>query len=305
MGNINIAKICGLCAGCNAAISETEKLLQSNKNVTLFKKIVHNKNVNKYLQELGASTHENIEEIIEWKNNIGENSVVVIRAHGEPPKTYEILDKHKLDFADCTCINVKRIHQCVEKFSGNGYRIILIGKYGKQSGTMHPEISGTLGWCKGGAILVEDEDDLMQIKFDQSTKFYLICQTTFSIDLAENLIEKAKEICNNLGKELITNKSICFSQKLINQSSVELAKSCDLMIVIGGKNSSNTNELFKNISKFCKTIFFEDIEDWKDEFAKNQIVLSKDLKIGITAGASTMQSELQKLKTMLEQEISN
>lgn len=304
MENIKISELCGICAGCKTAITKTEKLLKENKNVTLFKKIVHNKNVNSHLQELGATTHETLNEIIEWKNNNHSNAIVILRAHGEPPETYEILNDNNINFVDCTCVNVKKIHENVADFSERGYKVILVGKYGKKSGEIHPEVFGTLGWCKGGAILIEDEEDLNKLEVDDSSKYYLICQTTFNIDKMEKISKKAQDICNTLSKELVINKSICHAQKLINQKSAELAKDMDLMIVIGGKNSSNTAELAKSLSSICKTIYFEDINSWKEEFKIANITLSPNIKIGLTAGASTMKEELEELKVMLEDAIS-
>ncbi len=301
--NIKIAKVCGLCAGCTNAISVTEKLLQSKKSVTLFKYLVHNKNVNNRLMSLGATICESKDEILNWKNSANQDAVVIVRAHGEPPETFEWFKQNSISFEDCTCINVKRIHECVQKFSNDGYQIILIGKYGKFSGEIHPEVFGTLGWCNGDAILVEDKEDLIKIENSKNQKFYLVCQTTFNTQKANELIEEIKNICENSGKEIIINKSICLSQKIINQSSADLANQSDLMIVVGGKNSSNTRELANALSNICKCVFLEDINLWKQELENEKITLSPEIKIGITAGASTMREELNELKSMIKNAI--
>ncbi len=90
------------------------------------------------------------------------------------------------------------------------------------------------------------------------------------------------------------------AQKQINKFSAELANSCDLMIVVGGKNSSNSIELFNNLKKIKPTIFIENILDWESEIKNNNIILSKNTKIGLTAGASTLKSELDTLKDLIE-----
>ena len=104
MENIGIAKICGLCAGCKRAISVSENELKSGKKVTIFKEIVHNKNVNNSLESLGAKFEDKLE------NLIG-SEMVIIRAHGEPPETYEFLKNNNISYSDCTCPNVEKNSQ--------------------------------------------------------------------------------------------------------------------------------------------------------------------------------------------------
>lgn len=297
--------MCGLCAGCENAVNQTLKLLQMGKSVTLFKEIVHNKNVNNFLQQNGAKIADTLDEILKNKQMSNQNFVVVIRAHGEPPETYEFFKKNKIEFCDCTCINVKRIHEAVEMHYQNGYKIILIGKYGKKNGVIHPEVFGTLGFCKNNAILIEDEEDLTKIDADKFSKFYLVCQTTFNIKKAEILIEKITEICKRNGNKIVVNKSICFSQKLINEHSLSLAKNCDLMIVVGDKNSSNTTELANALSKVTTTVFLDNTKNWKNIFSSQNIKFFEGQKIGITAGASTLKVEIENFKTELENYLSN
>ena len=296
MENIVISKVCGLCAGCNFAILTATKNLQNHKKVTLFKEIVHNDNVNKMLKEKGVSIKDDL-------NQIKKDELIILRAHGEPPETYEYLKNKKIEFADCTCFNVRKIHSDVEKFSGLGFAIVVIGKYGKHSGIMHPEIEGTIGYSKTVPILIEDEEDVEKLKTLTSQKVYVTCQTTFNEEKADKIIEKIKSILSTRNVEFEINKSICSAQKQINISSVELAKTCDLMFVVGGKKSSNTIELFNNVKNYTTTIFLEDINEYKAELKKNNIALSKNMKIGITAGASTMKSELEELKKLIEKDL--
>lgn len=295
MENIVISKVCGLCAGCNFAILTATKNLQNHKKVTLFKEIVHNDNVNKMLKEKGVSIKDDL-------NQIKKDELIILRAHGEPPKTYDYLKKNGIDFVDCTCINVKKIHEEIEKFSKDGYMVIIIGKYGKTSGIMHPEIAGSVGYSTTKPILVEDEDDLNKLNINLN-KVYVTCQTTFNEAKADKILEKIKAFCEENNILCVINKSICSAQKQINIYSAKLAKTSDLMFVVGGKKSSNTIELFNNVSSYAPTIFLEDINDFKTELKKNNIKLSKDMKIGITAGASTMKSELEELKKLLKNEI--
>ena len=290
--NVKIASVCGLCAGCTLAINETQKAVSQNKNVTLFKEIVHNKNVNLMLQSQGVNFCNELKDL-------PKDNTIILRAHGEPKSIISHLQESGYDFIDCTCINVKNIHSAVEAHSSAGETVIIIGKYGKHSGVIHPEILGTVGWCKTTPVLIEDEDDISKLKNFSNTKFYLVCQTTFNIEKADKLIDKISTLLKANNCDIEINKSICLAQKQINLSSQKLAKECDLMIVVGGKNSSNTTELYNGLKTLTKSIFIEDINTFETELKANGITLSKDIKIGLTAGASTMKSELETLKVLL------
>lgn len=293
MENIKISKTCGLCAGCRFAIKTAKDSLKTHKNVSLFKEIVHNAKVNENLISLGINIKNSLDEL-------SPNEFVILRAHGEPLETYDYLKCKGIEYADCTCANVKKIHEEVNKFSIDGYKIIIIGNYGKKNKKTHPEVLGTIGWCKTPPVLVEDEDDLSQIKNIKNEKFYLVCQTTFNIKRAEELCQKIKDICSQNNNELVINLSICNAQKLINISSAELANECDIMFVVGSKTSNNTTELFNNLIKVKPTFFLENIEDWQDVLKQNNFTINKNTKVGITAGASTNPEELVALKSNIE-----
>lgn len=291
-----ISKVCGLCAGCRFAY---ETAINENKKgnlVTVFKEIVHNKTVNKNLMNFGIKLENNI-------NNLTSNETVIIRAHGEPRTSYEFFDKNKIKYVDCTCFNVKKIHNAVDYCSKNGYKIIIIGKYKNSGKGMHPEVFGTIGWCNNSEILIEDEQDLDKFKGVVKDRLYLVCQTTFNIKKAEFLISKIEEICKLQNNELIVNNSICSAQKIINECALELAKRVDLMVVVGGKNSSNTIELYNNVKDVVKTVFIENIEEWQIIFEDENINLSNLGKIGLTSGASTLKEELQQLKSYIEKSL--
>ena len=123
------------------------------------------------------------------------------------------------------------------------------------------------------------------------------------MEKADILINDISNICDENHHELIVNKSICMAQKQINLFSVKLAEECDLMIVVGGKNSSNSLELFNNVKNYTNAIFIENINDYESALAQNNISLSKNMKIGLTAGASTMKSELEELKILLQNKL--
>lgn len=294
MENIKIAQVCGLCAGCKRAIDTTVSEIEKGNSVTIFKEIVHNKNVNSYLGSIGAKC-ENVIECLD------KNDVVIVRAHGEPPETYDYFEKNQIDFRDCTCPNVKAIHNEVKDYSEKGYKVIIVGKH---KNAMHPEVLGTFGWANNDAVLVESLEDLEELKNYKNRKFYLVCQTTFNMKKADELISEIQNIVSRNSCEIVVNKSLCSAQKTINEFSAKLAKNSDIMIVVGGANSSNSLELFKNVSSICKSIFIEDINTYKLALAEAGLEISKTTKVGITAGASTRKEELDLLKQMIEDDLS-
>lgn len=295
MENIKISQVCGLCAGCTRAIDTAVKEVESGKKVTIFKEIVHNKNVNSYLESIGAKCEESIE-------NLTSDSVVIIRAHGEPPETFEYLKNKGIDFRDCTCLNVSKIHELVKEYSEKGYAVIILGKHKK---ALHPEVFGTIGWAKTDVVLIESSEDVEKLKELKNDKFYLVCQTTFNMKKADELISEIQDVLKANNSELVVNKSLCLAQKTINEFSAKLATESDVMIVVGGSNSSNSIELFKNVSSICPSIFIEDIYSYKDALKDAGLEITSQTRVGITAGASTRKEELVELKNLIENDLKN
>lgn len=295
MENIKISQVCGLCAGCTRAIDTAVKEVESGKKVTIFKEIVHNKNVNSYLESIGAKCEESIE-------NLTSDSVVIIRAHGEPPETFEYLKSKGIDFRDCTCLNVSKIHELVKEYSEKGYAVIILGKHKK---ALHPEVFGTIGWAKTDVVLIESSEDVEKLKELKNDKFYLVCQTTFNMKKADELISEIQDVLKANNSELVVNKSLCLAQKTINEFSAKLATESDVMIVVGGSNSSNSIELFKNVSLICPSIFIEDIYSYKDALKDAGLEITSQTRVGITAGASTRKEELVELKKLIEKDLKN
>ncbi len=290
--NIQIAEICGLCAGCKNAIGTTVKEIESGHSVTIFKEIVHNKNVNTYLHNMGADCLEDI-------TTLNKSDTIIIRAHGEPPETYEYLDSNGYRYRDCTCPNVTRIHNQVREYSDKGYKVIIIGKYQK---ALHPEVLGTIGWANSETILIETMEDISKLDNHTNEKFYLVCQTTFNTEKAEKLISAISDKINIQNSEIVINKSLCGAQKAINESSVKLAKECDIMIIVGGANSSNSLELYNNVKRYCPSIFIEDIYLYRETLQRENLTITPTTRVGITAGASTRKEELVELKELIEKD---
>lgn len=296
MENIKIADNCGLCAGCKRAINAAINAQNKYNNVVVFKDLVHNPSVKMLLQQKGIKIAQKLSEL-------SEADTVILRAHGEPLQTYTYLTNHGIKYIDCTCPNVAQIHKKVSEFSLLGYNIVIIGKHGNSANEMHPEVAGTIGWSTTPVLVIESEADLDKIRGSKASKMYFVCQTTFNESVADKLIEQTQLICNQKQIELVVDKTICKAQHNINLSAQKLAKNSDVMIVVGGKNSSNTQELFASVSKITTVIFLEDITKWKQEFDKLNIALTPNLKIGLTAGASTLKEELVELKNLIAKHI--
>lgn len=291
MENIKIAMVCGLCEGCKRAINLANKSNEENPTI-IFKEIVHNKNVNDHLKSLGIKYAENF-------SDIDPSSTVIIRAHGEPPDTYQYFEKNNIKYLDGTCKNVKHIHDLINKYSTLNYQIVIIGKYGKYSKIMHPEVLGSAGYSLNPPILIEDIEDINKIKSILNDKILVVCQTTFNPSKFAQIEQEIIKICKQNHNELIINNTICGAQQAIQKSSLSLANQSDIMIVVGGKHSSNSIELYKNLKEICQSIFIEDINEVFEELNKNNITINNNTKIGITAGASTDKAELIALKNML------
>ena len=287
MTKIKIATTCGFCNGAKNVVSKTFKAIEEKKNVVLLKELLHNKNVKTYLENNGAKTKESLKEI-------NKDDFVIIRGHGEPESTFKYLEENKIEYMDCTCPNVKAINLLAKQKQNEGYKIIIVGKYGFNGKEMHPEVFGIAGWCND-PIFIEDESEIedINLKFE---KYFAVVQTTFSKNKAEIFLEKIKDKLIKNNKKFDCKNTTCPAQKNINLASEELAKNVDIMIVIGGKNSSNTKELFLNVSNYTKTYKIENPDEVFD-LPIEELKLAKT--IGITAGASTMQEDIIKTKEIL------
>ncbi|MBE6156283.1 MAG: 4-hydroxy-3-methylbut-2-enyl diphosphate reductase [Firmicutes bacterium] len=284
---IYIPKICGTCKGSTKALKivfdvyEREQTKDNPKKIYIYKELLHNPKVIEKFENLGIET-------IDTLDNVTDNDIVIIRAHGEPKETYAFLESHNIEYYDATCANVSKIHQKVSEKYKAGYEIIVIGK------SSHSEVIGTNGWCNNNAVIINDEDDF--IKISKKNKKFIICQTTYNKEKFNSLVSKIEEIYE--GFDIVVDNSLCSAVEHICKSSIDIAKKCDLMFVIGGSNSSNTNELYKLVSNITEAYKFSDINKFY-KFILNEDISSK-CNIGITGGASTLTTEIYNYKYLLE-----
>lgn len=274
-------KIYGTCAGANKAIETAYKLKKenTNKNIYIYKEILHNPYIIKELEK------DNIKCIDDLKT-LTKDDILIIRAHGEPKETYDYLEENNIEYYDATCTNVLKVHNIAIEKQKNGYKVIIVGK------KTHPEVIGTNGWINNEGIIIETKDDYKNL--NKNDKYFIVCQTTVSHKKLQELLNYMNE--NNISYEV--ESTICNAQKLIQTSSIALAEQMDIMFVIGGKESSNTKELYNLCNEVTKTYYFSDIKDFFNFIKKEKYTLNT--KIGFTGGASTPKEQIKEYANLLE-----
>jgi len=263
-----VAKSAGFCFGVKRACDAVSALLPSDKTY-LLGELIHNKRVMSEFEELGAKTVNDIDEI-------PDGSTVIIRAHGVPKLIIDKLSKKDIKICDATCPYVKKIHKIVSEESEKGRKIIIFGK------KEHPEVIGVSGWCEDAIISMDPAEIQEKINIDDHVS--IVAQTTVEKEKFYNYIKFLKNACNSLS----IFDTICQATKIRQDETVSLARECDLMIIIGGKNSSNTLELYNKSKNVQENTLL--VEDGDPNNVKNILYTNKTKKIkvvGVTAGAST------------------
>lgn len=283
--NIIIGKTAGFCFGVKNAVDNTINELNKGEKVYCLGELVHNKQVIENLQEKGLIFIEELDEIKE------DNSKVIIRAHGIEKNIYNKAKKKGIKLIDNTCPNVLKIHKLAQDYQKEGYFIFLTGTKN------HPENIGTISYCGENFYLIEDENNIKEaINYLEKTKIrnvLLISQTTYSTVKFKRIEEILKQELKDYN--FIIKNTICLATELRQKETEEISKKVDMMIIIGGKNSSNTKKLYEIASLNCnKTVCIETKEDINLEDFKNIKT------IGIMAGASTPQKSIDEVIKVIQ-----
>lgn len=268
------AKHMGFCFGVTGAINVCEEILKDKENkgrrTFILGMLVHNENVVEKLKKSGFEIVQE-EDIINDKDNLQEGDIVVIRAHGTTKNIYDKLLERKVEIHDATCIFVSKIRKTLVEKEKDGYNIIFIGD------KTHPEVKGIISF--GNKVTVcADLEELKMLEIDKEKKYCLLTQTT----LNKKKLEKIKSYLENSYQNVKISDKICGATQVRQEAVEDLSKIVDILIVVGGKNSSNTKKLYeisKNINP--NTYLIQDENDLVKEW-----FIGKE-KIGITAGAST------------------
>lgn len=261
-----LAKKAGFCFGVKRAVDEAVRLREKyNKPIHTLGPLIHNNDVVKSLEE-----KEIYSITLEEALNLKENDVVVIRSHGVGKKVIEGLNNNGVIIENGTCPYVKNIQQKVEEYYNKGYNIIIVGD------ESHPEVIGINGWCDDSAIISKDGSNINEIP----RKVCVVSQTTEKQSNWEKVLSKVI----SLSKEVVAFNTICNATEERQSAANELSREVDMMIVLGGFNSSNTTKLYEICKKNCENTYHA---EKLDSSLLNMIRNENINKIGITAGAST------------------
>ena len=282
---IKLANPRGFCAGVDRAIDIVNKALDIyGAPVYVKHEVVHNKVVVADLRDRGAIFVEEIDEI-------PDDSLVIFSAHGVSSAVEEETRSRNLNFFDATCPLVTKVHMEVRKHAKASKDIILVGHEG------HPEVEGTMGRHinsdNSSIILVQNELDAKNIKINNPTKLALVTQTTLSVDETKSIIDILKYRFPDI--HIPKKDDICYATQNRQDAVKQLALESDFMIVVGSKNSSNSNRLSELAEKCgCRSILIDEFTDIDLDD------LNKYSKISITAGASAPESKVMEIAKSLE-----
>lgn len=257
---IRIAKNSGFCFGVKRAIKLAMDKSEEYNNLSTLGPIIHNPQMVEKLKNHGVKSIESLDE--------SSGEPIIIRSHGITSQAFKQLEKMNIEIIDATCPYVKNAQENGAKLSKEGYTVFIVGS------SQHPEVKAISSYIEGESYIVQSPEDIPDKIFP---KIGIVCQTT-------QQFSKLEEITRKLiyqSKEIRIINTICNATTLRQESTRNLAKSCDIMIVIGGKNSSNTKMLAVISKEFIPTYHIETENEIKKEWFKNVE------NIGLTAGAST------------------
>ncbi|MCK5759069.1 MAG: bifunctional 4-hydroxy-3-methylbut-2-enyl diphosphate reductase/30S ribosomal protein S1 [Clostridiales bacterium] len=264
MVKIETTRSAGFCFGVANAVEIANEVLDEFGEAYATGELIHNNIVMEKLKNKGLK-------VVPVSSKIPEGGHFIVRAHGEPPGSYESARLRKLIIHDATCSYVHHIQDLVKQLHGEAKKIIIFGN------PEHPEIIGINGYCSNTAIIINDLEGIDEIK-DNGEKYCLIAQTTANQQNYDRIFDILDSCIENIKKY----DTICQATQKRQRETVELAKKADIMVVVGGKNSSNTKKLFDICRLHCvKTYWVEAANELSsDSFVGYNY-------IGITAGAST------------------
>lgn len=293
-----IDKFAGFCHGVLKTIETTEMILTQNpdKKIFVIGEIIHNQMEIARLEKIGLKTIEvsDMEEVARKYPD----SIIIIRAHGEPPSTYKKAKELNLNLIDATCARVKSLQRFVENYHSAGYQIIIFGK------DQHPEVVGLRGFCEDKCNVIQDSEEIKNISF-KSRFVVLISQTTMNkklflnvADILESKIKKLNKNGANIKFELVD--STCKAVTNREDSLIKFAESVDCLLFVSGRNSSNGKSLYQTaLSANPNTYFIERFEEI--DFS----IIEKMNTIGISGATSTPNWYMEEIKNALENKYSN
>ena len=267
----------GYCAGVDRAVQTVEHALDLyGAPVYVRKEIVHNKHVVEELRARGAVF------VDELDDSIPEGAVTVFSAHGVSPAVHAEADRRGLNTIDATCPLVTKVHREALKFAAEGYTIVLIGHHG------HEEVEGTMGEAPEHIVLVETEADVDALEVADPEKLAYVSQTTLSVDETRAIINRLRErFPSIIGPR---TDDICYATTNRQAAVKQMAPHCDLVLVIGSRNSSNSNRLVEVAREHGAASHLIDNESQVEEAWLDGVET-----VGITSGASAPEELVRRL----------
>jgi 4-hydroxy-3-methylbut-2-enyl diphosphate reductase len=267
----------GYCAGVDRAVQTVERALELHgAPVYVRKEIVHNKHVVEELAQRGAVFVE------ELSDDIPEDAVTVFSAHGVSPAVHAEAETRGLRTIDATCPLVTKVHREAVKFAADGYTIVLVGHAG------HEEVEGTMGEVPGSIVLVETEDDVDALEVEDPSQIAYLTQTTLSVDETTAIIARLREKFPAITGP--RTDDICYATTNRQLAVKQMAEHCDLVLVIGSRNSSNSNRLV-DVARAAGA----DSHLIDNELEVREEWLDSARVVGITSGASAPEGLVQRL----------
>lgn len=266
MGRVLLAAPRGYCAGVERAVEAVERALAAHGSpVYVRKQIVHNLHVVRDLEAKGAIFVDEVDEV-------GEGAVTVLSAHGSPPSVFEAARVRGLELIDATCPLVTKVHVEARRFAAEGKNIILIGHQG------HEEVEGTNGQAPERTTLVQDLEDARSVELPEGDIAYLT-QTTLSVDETEQIVGELRARYPRL--EPPPREDICYATQNRQDAVKAMAPRADVVLVIGSRNSSNSNRLAEVARERGTPAYLVD-----DESEVDEVWLEGAETVGLTSGAS-------------------
>lgn len=267
---IILAKSAGFCFGVNRAVTIVNNLLEEGKKVTTLGPIIHNPHMVAELAERGV-------EIADTPNDLSSmDRTLVIRPHGVPQSVIDEIEQKGISYENATCPFVSKIHQIVKDNSREGKVVLIAGDEN------HPEVQGIVGHCEGEHYIFKNYEDLgkllKKLENIENISICVVAQTTYDVKEWKNCLKLLKKVYTN-AKIFDT---ICSATSIRQSEAEELASISDIMVVIGGRQSSNTAKLFSVCKSKCERTYLIESAAELDDIA----LIDADI-IGITAGAST------------------
>jgi 4-hydroxy-3-methylbut-2-en-1-yl diphosphate reductase len=266
----------GYCAGVDRAVQTVERALDIyGPPVYVRKEIVHNKHVVEQLRERGAV-------FVDQETEVPEGETVVFSAHGVAPSVHANAETRELRTIDATCPLVTKVHVEAKKFAAQGYTIVMVGHAG------HEEVEGTMGEAPDSIVLVETIEDVENLEVPDPDRVAHISQTTLSVDETRSIIAALREKFPNITGP--RTDDICYATTNRQAAVRQMAAECDLVLVIGSANSSNSNRLVEVAREYGADSYLIDNEaQVREEWLEGKRV------VGISSGASAPEELVQRL----------